>query len=359
MRLQHALVTDTSPVPDAAPTPGGRGEHASGALRRGSRAAAARGLLIAGCAFFLAHAAPAHANDSVAGLTPSGVILSTTDDVAMVEERLYISLERVRVAYVFRNLTSKDITTEVMFPLPPIWLADEGDKDHPSPWDKNPVNFQLTVDGQRRSPKIDVVSVAMPRGGSAAAKSRDARLLGTNITARLRALGLEGSNSPSAGGGIDALPEATRQALEAEGILSGGEPNWGHSIRYHWTQTFPAGRDVRIEHTYNVYPWKTFYAPGLLEAPYCIDDATQRAIDERSNGGGQTAQTFGYILQTANSWAGPIGKFHLTLDKVSEDNVLSLCLDGLTKVSPTTFVLERRNYTPRQDLDILVVTHGY
>jgi hypothetical protein len=60
------------------------------------------------------------------------------------------------------------------------------------------------------------------------------------------------------------------------------------------------------------------------------------------------------VLRTANSWAGPIGKFRLTLDKGAAENVISLCADGLKKTGPTTFVMEKANFTPTSDLEILL-----
>ena len=68
-----------------------------------------------------------------------------------------------------------------------------------------------------------------------------------------------------------------------------------------------------------------------------------------------TSWHISYVLRTANSWAGPIGKFTLTLDKGDPKNVISLCADGVKKTGPTTFVVEKTDYTPDRDLEVLVV----
>jgi hypothetical protein len=68
-----------------------------------------------------------------------------------------------------------------------------------------------------------------------------------------------------------------------------------------------------------------------------------------------TAYALSYVLRTANSWAGPIGKFRLTLDKGDTGNVISLCASGVKKTGPTTFVVEKTDYTPDRDLEILIV----
>lgn len=141
-------------------------------------------------------------------------------------------------------------------------------------------------------------------------------------------------------------------------------------IRYHWTQTFPAGKEMRISHTYeNLPPGGLF---GWSDPPdedasslvdwYCIDAGTSKAMaaaltppkGEDFAGMGM-AYNISYVLRTANSWAGPIGTFRLTLDKGASENVLSLCADGVTKTGPTTFVVEKTNYIPDRDLETLVV----
>ena len=63
-----------------------------------------------------------------------------------------------------------------------------------------------------------------------------------------------------------------------------------------------------------------------------------------------------YILSTAGNWQGPIGKFHLTLDKLKPDNILSLCWDGeLKKTGPTTFEFAADNFAPKRDIALIVM----
>jgi uncharacterized protein DUF4424 len=62
------------------------------------------------------------------------------------------------------------------------------------------------------------------------------------------------------------------------------------------------------------------------------------------------------VLSTGNNWKGPIGHFHLTLDKLKPDNVLSLCWDGaLRKTGAATFEDTRENFAPKSDIKLLVV----
>jgi hypothetical protein len=63
-----------------------------------------------------------------------------------------------------------------------------------------------------------------------------------------------------------------------------------------------------------------------------------------------------YILSTANTWKGPIGQFHLTLDKLDPNAVLTLCWKGaLKKTGPTTFEFSARNFAPAQDIHLAVL----
>ena len=148
---------------------------------------------------------------------------------------------------------------------------------------------------------------------------------------------------------------------------------WSIVTRYHWTQTFPAGAEVRISHAYtNRPPGGLFYwtyppedwNAGLIDQ-YCIDEGTSKAMAKALDN--RDADAFNdigisyhiaYVLRTANSWAGPIGKFKLTLDKGDPRNVISLCAEGVDKTGPTTFVIEKTDYTPDRDLEIMIVQPG-
>ena len=88
---------------------------------------------------------------------------------------------------------------------------------------------------------------------------------------------------------------------------------------------------------------------------YCIDDGTSRALAKAlarpPDADGEVysvgmSWNIAYVLRTANSWAGPIGRFKLTLDKGAPGNIISLCADGIKKTGPTTFVMEKTDFVP-------------
>ncbi|HET7502027.1 MAG TPA: DUF4424 family protein, partial [Kofleriaceae bacterium] len=68
------------------------------------------------------------------------------------------------------------------------------------------------------------------------------------------------------------------------------------------------------------------------------------------------ANGLNYILKTARNWSGPIGDFHLTIDKGDARNVLSVCADGLKKTAATRFELRKKDFVPEKDLSVLFVT---
>lgn len=333
----------------------------------------------------LISASPALANDGFGGLSATGLTFGQTEAVAMEEERLFIGIDRVTVDYVFRNTTGRDVTGEVIFPLPPIgvWAGYEGMMNLPEDLSQpDLVGFTATVDGQPVAVAIDRIAVVQENWESATpAEQYDTP--GREVTADLERLGI-----PLALDWVAlrelllSFPEEKRNEVAALGLAEYYEGDatqdippdvwgaWSIVTRYHWTQTFPAGKELRIGHSYtNRPPGGLFYwseppedYQQALVDQYCIDAATSRAMakalespggDEYGNYG--TAFYLSYVLRTANSWAGPIGRFSLTLDKGDPGNVISLCAEGVRKTGPTTFVIEKTDYTPGRDLEVLVV----
>lgn len=318
----------------------------------------------------LAAAVHARANDGFGGIGAAGLEFSRTDKVAMKSEDLFISLEKIRVSYVFENTSSEDVTGEVIFPLPPIPVADLFYMDMNLPDDpdrENLVNFTVEEDGRKVAPKIERRALRHSRN----AKTGE-NIFGEDVTETLRRAGVPLTLDPKRlHKAIDALPAHSRQSLVREGLLEVHDGlseakeysyRWAIAIRYHWTQTFAAGAEVAVSHKYENYPpggiwsWKhpaTDDYHFMNERLYCIDEATSKALTRC-----QLAYHIDYILRTANTWKGPIGSFRLTIDKGDPRNVVSLCATGVKKTGPTTFVIEKKNYTPEDDLRILIATPG-
>lgn len=335
-------------------------------------------------ALFLA--TPALANDGFGGLSATGLTFGQTEAVAMEEERLFIGIDTIAVDYVFRNSTDKDVTGEVIFPLPPIavWSGYESMMNLPEDLSRpDVVGFTATVDGRPVAVTIDRIAVLEDGYDEANPPSKQYDNPGRDVTADLERLGIPLTLDYLAVRDVLlSFPTEKRNELAALGLAEyfEGDPAndiapdvwgaWSIVTRYHWTQTFPAGTVVKVSHSYtNRPPGGLFYWTDppedyqtSLRDMYCIDAGTSKALvkalknpagDEAGNYG--TAWNISYVLRTANSWAGPIGKFTLTLDKGDPKNVISLCADGVKKTGPTTFVVEKTDYAPDRDLDVLIV----
>lgn len=318
----------------------------------------------------LAVAAPgARANDSTGFLGTSGLVeLTRTDAIEMRSERLEIGPERIRVDYVFRNVTAAPVETVVAFPFPDIDLS-------PGPTtanygfpvrDTNFLGFSVSVDGKPVTPVLE----------------QRALLGGRDVTAEVQQAGLMGVLPWLRDWGeaeIEKLPAPALARLAALGLIAEGEdgphsPQWTWRFTYHWRQTFPPGRDLRVHHDYKPFDGGAIMGPlGEIdgrryvgrylgrETPvadrYCLDAGTRRALIARDQAGRRFggSREIEYVLTTANNWRGPIGSFTLVLDKGRPDNVLSLCFDGtLRKTGPTTFEGTLRDFSPRRDLNILI-----
>jgi Domain of unknown function (DUF4424) len=328
---------------------------------------------------------PALANDGFGGLSATGLTFGQTEAVAMEEEALFIGLDRIAVDYVFRNLTEADVTGEVIFPLPPIHVGQTIE----SPWNlpddpdrENLVNFTATVDGQPVTVTVDRIAVVEPEATEWWPSAEQYDTPGREVTADLARLGLPLSlNADRVLSALKALsPDAKAEAMDlglAEFFDIGTEnefafPQWSILIRYHWTQTFPAGKVLRVSHAYEnrspggIFSWS--HPPEDYLQPvadlYCIDEGTSKGLAKALAQAPQDGEIYStglsrnitYVLRTANSWAGPIGRFTLTIDKGDPGNIVSLCADGIRKTGPTTFVMEKTDYVPDRDLHILVAS---
>ena len=340
-----------------------------------------RNLLIA---LLLLVPSAASANDGYGGLTATGLQFGKSKTVRMLSEDLFLSPKQVRVRYVFHNDGPKDEQGEVIFPLPPISLADLQMTGFSIPEEKlnkeNAINFIALVNGKKVAVHTERRAILEPPWDEQRTPSVRYDAPGKDVTELLKGYGLPLSwQHEEIAATIDRLPQAAKDTLKAEGLVNffEGEPpmlQWSIIERYHWNQIFPAGQDLQIEHRYNpappggIFGWSEqqtasdSYRQELINT-YCIDAGTQKALGKllhpqkaKEYPGTGHALYLNYVLTTANTWKGPIGTFHLTIDKGKPLNVLSLCIDGIRKTGPTTFEVEKKNFSPAQDLRLLIVT---
>ncbi|HYD12624.1 MAG TPA: DUF4424 domain-containing protein [Allosphingosinicella sp.] len=298
------------------------------------------------------------ANDSTAEKAAGGLVLTRTDAIDMVSEDLYVSPEQVRVAYVFRNRTRAPIRTIVAFPMPDRDLDEMYNSDTNYPGD-----FRTLVDGRPVTMQVE----------------RRAMLNGVDHTAMLTGLGIPVQTSDPASDvlieAIRRLRPADRQRLAEMGLIgndAGLHPMWTVKETYYWEQVFPAGRDLRVQHSYSPGTGGSvtvaLASPDFRNSPegraeqrrHCTDRAFLAALDRMSaregNGIVLTQQNLSYILTTGGNWRSPIGRFRLVVDKLNPRALISFCGEGVRWISPTQFEIRRRNWRPTRDLHILIAT---
>lgn len=326
-----------------------------------------RNFLFAGAAVVaLVFANQVAADDSSAALGMGGVAFTQSADIRMTDEDLSISPKNVRIRFVFKNESSKDVYTTVAFPLPDI----------------NTAEFSNSPIGTVTNDPVNFVGFSVRQDGRPVAVSVEQRatMNGRDVTAVIKSVGLP-VNIISGDGykRLLALSPAKRKILTSADLAEYDDnnnalPHWIVRTRFYWRQHFPAGKSVVLEQHYQPVTGQFFFGGGDFAQggagddgwkAYCIDNATRAALRARvaakfradpHAGGYLNGFETDYVLSTGNNWKGPIGRFHLTLDKLKPDSVLSLCWDGkLKKTGTTTFEDIRENFAPKSDIKLLVV----
>ncbi len=312
---------------------------------------------------------PALANDSVAGLGAGGLILGRTDAISMDNEDLFISMDAVKVDYVFRNTTDKDVETIVAFPMPDIDAEPNDMPNLPDYTSDNFLDFKVWIDGAPVTPMLEQRAFAV----------------GVDITDELIAKGIPAS--PYLQAAADALTTLSEENAadwlnrgmiyidsydDGSGWKHVRTPVWTLKSTYWWKAKFPAGKRVRVSHQYKpslssavgvgfFYDGK--FQDGYAEDKqrYCIDESFEKAIVKAAKVGpdgspAMSQNAIEYVLTTGGNWAlGTIGEFNLTIDKGKPNNLVSFCAEGVTKTGPTRFEVHARDFNPKKNFEVLIL----
>lgn len=302
-------------------------------------------------------ALPARANDSAAELDAGGLVLVKDPDIGLVREDLRIGIDRITVRYVFRNRAASPRTVRVAFPLPSIDGAElvVSAQSLPDESSANFVGFTVTADGAPLTPELE-----------------ERAFLGTREVGdllRKHAIPLNPMRRADIDAALTRLTPAAKAEIMAAGLVAAEEGpeggRWRSEAKFHWQQTFPAGRDLVIEHAYRPVKGSLLVERTILDDPafrarYCLDDAgvagVRRLLAAKGRDATIHAVVVPYIVTTARNWAGSIGTFALTIDKGSPGTLVSLCRSGIVKTGPTTFVWTATDYVPDADLRVLYVS---
>jgi hypothetical protein len=296
--------------------------------------------------------APANslANDSEAELGIGGLVLRKNASVEMRSENLYVSSKEIRVQYRFYNKSGSDVRVVVAFPLPQVNLDDDNDDE---PNGLTEYEFSNRVDGIPVNTQIE---------RRATVGSRDR----TDVLKRF-GIPLDPNASQDA---LDRLPRDAWDKLTRAGVVKTiqykGKPTeqhlrplWALKTAYYWEQTFPAKKEITIEHRYvpslgGAVPkdWSGDWSVSEYQKTYCIDREFVLSAKQHKN---SSEQWISYILTTGGNWAGPIGDFRLVVDKGDPSNLVSFCADGVKKISATEFEVRKKNFVPSKDLHVLIL----
>ncbi|MDB5469651.1 MAG: hypothetical protein JWR84_1211 [Caulobacter sp.] len=334
-------------------------------MKRWLSGAALAALLCAGTAL---------ANDSTAELAAGGLVLKTTDSIEMRSEDLFISQKEVVVKYRFQNTSVAPVSTVVAFPMPDIGGMGffESDNGLPSDDATNLLQFHTLVDGQPVKAQVEQKAIVDGVDRTAWLKTHKVPLA---------------AHRPEAGKALDGLSKADQAEAVKLGIAwvneydqgkgweSHHEPAWVLKTTFYWSQTFPAGKVVEVEHRYipavggSVDTIVGMSSPDNPEfqasinaerKKYCVDAGFLAALNRKGpkaegTMSGYTEKRVAYVLKTGANWAKPIGDFRLVIDKGAADNLVSFCATGVKKIGPTRFEVTKKDYRPTSDLEILIL----
>ncbi|MGI8705050.1 MAG: DUF4424 domain-containing protein [Sphingomicrobium sp.] len=314
----------------------------------------------------LGASAPAAANDTTASTGAGGLVLERTDAIDMASEDLFVSADEISIRYVFRNRTQSDVETIVAFPMPGRDLAREfeGGVTYPS-------GFRTRVDGRAVTASLERKALVDGKDHSALLQQLSVPVAPQLIDEATRAM--------------DRLPAAQKQRIlklglageqeyddDGKGIRRHLVPLWTVKDTWWWTQRFPAGRDLIVEHRYEPGAGSSVQSPIAIPeyrssedgartiARYCMDRQFLAAVDRLGSadgtpGSGAPDRRIDYILTTGANWRSPIGEFRLVVDKGRPENLVSFCETGVKKISPTQFEVRHTNWRPTRDLHVLII----
>lgn len=321
---------------------------------------------------------PAIANDSTAAIGLGGLELTRNDSISMDSEDLFLSRKKVTVKYRFTNNSAKDIETLVSFPLPPMPSGLEGYMDMPAftNW-KEQIEFKTLVDGK---------PVALDyRETYVITDSKD----GKDVRKRVESLGWPlryWEDYEFDQKYLEKLDNAQKAKLVKEGLLRKEadsdyySPNWQMQAHITRKQKFPAGKTIVVEHSYKPIAGGSVGGALIPEyrkdggdyfkeyaASYCIDKSFLAGFDKRyiaekkkaakrgdEYGVAYTEHWLEYALKPGANWKGPIKDFRLVVEKDKPENLLSFCMTGVRKISPTQFEVRKTNFEPKDDIRILI-----
>jgi len=339
------------------------------------------------------------ANDSAGSVGAGGIVFHKTPGIVMEEEDLFISPDLVKVSYIFKNNTTKDKTIEVFFPIPMqsslsaqiSWdeevqqeMKEQENRNHPSSnqaqkMEEAPFsNFSVIVNGKPVQFKTE--NRALKDGKDITAVFQKHALPLSPILASCSYPTEREEDNKKCG-------ERIKLYKKLGLMTSEGHPLWQKQVSYHWTQTFPAGKEVKIEHSYRPARGFIFFVPNNTRPPEEVliqqlmpsgawlsqaypdrpfggkSDLISWLIQQFRRASSSTNPSNGmiwiyevdYILSTGSNWEGPIKNFTLTIEQPKGGIVSSgwpIERKHVKAINSHQLQFHQKNFKPVGDLKI-------
>ena len=298
----------------------------------------------------------AQANDSTGYVGTGGVEYLKNKNISMHSEDLYISKEEVRVNYEFKNLSNKDITETVLFPMPAVpSFIDSDYADINATYD----NFKVWASGKPIIPQLHVRTFMHPivtKDGN-----RHYGKTPIDTTQIFKACGISDAEMMSPWTYRFDTDDINQRLLDCKSkaldrFLDDREDLdilWDSQVIYSWKQTFKANTITKVKHTYKPLVGGSVDLDSGQYGDFCVDDSTQRAFNKN----GRPYHALSYILTTGANWAKPIANFKLTVER-DPNELVSFCWKGkgkVKKIGPTTFEIKETNFVPTHDFDVAFI----
>ena len=298
----------------------------------------------------------AQANDSTGYIGTGGVEYLKNKNISMHSEDLYISKDKIRVNYEFKNLSNKDITETVLFPMPAVPSFTGSDFADTS---ETYNNFKLWVNGKPIDPELHVRTFMYP----IVVKDSDRIYANTSVdtTEIFKSCGLNEADMMSPWTYKFDTDDINQRLLDCKSkaldkFIDDREDLyilWDSQVIYSWKQTFKANTITKVKHTYKPLVGGSVDLDSGQYGNFCVDNSTQRSFNKN----GRPYHALSYILTTGANWAKPIANFKLTVER-DPNELVSFCWKGkgkVKKVGPTTFEIKESNFIPTHDFDVAFI----
>ncbi|WP_151837863.1 MULTISPECIES: DUF4424 family protein [unclassified Acinetobacter] len=292
------------------------------------------------------------ANDSTGYVGTGGVAYLKNAQIAMQSEELFISKKLIKVDYLYKNLSSQDVTETILFPLPRIDNFFEADFSHTEALLKS---FKIIVDGKNIKPEMHVRTFIQKDEKSPLIDATDLfKQCGFSQTEMLNPWVRNNDDSSYY---VDKLKQCKQPKMQK--ILANFKPDdeipWSSQVIYSWKQTFKANALTKIQHQYQpLVGGSVALYPDEYNQNFCMDAQFKQGL-KKARAENSPFNALSYILTTGANWAKPIENFKLTIER-DKDELVSFCWDGkVNKISPTQFQMSKTKFEPKQDLDVIFV----